>query len=106
MNLATEIENVCLCAYKPEGHELGETLPYHELREQLPAYDHCLFHDGERRHWLCMDCRKPCDVTVRTTREWRGYYGSAQAFENVTEAWTECCGAEFCLPNGDDGELE
>lgn len=92
MNLATEIENLCICASGPNGHEQGT--------------GDCLFRDGERRHWLCMDCRKPADVVVKHTREFRGYYGSAPAYENWTEAATECCGSEFCLPNGEDGELE
>ena len=91
MNLETELANLCLCAVGPDGHEQGT--------------GDCLFRDGERRHWLCMNCRKPADVAVRTTKEWRGYYGSAPAYENVTEAWTECCMAEFCLPNGEEGEL-
>lgn len=88
----TEIENKCICAYNVDGHEQGA--------------NGCLFTDGERRHWLCLECRKPADVAYRTTKEWRGYYGSAPAYENVTEAWTECCGAEFCLPNGEEGELD
>ena len=89
----TEIENKCICAYNEHGHEQGK--------------DGCLFKDGERRHWLCMECRKPCDVESKVIKEWRGYYGSAQAFENVWRAWTTCCGSEeFCLPNGDDGELD
>ena len=92
MDIATEIENLCICIANMDGHEIGT--------------NGCLFADGEPRGWLCMNCRKPADVTVRTTKEFRGYYGSAPAYENWTEAWTECCRAEFCLPNGDDGELD
>ena len=86
----TEIENKCICAYGMDGHEQGE--------------NGCLFTDGERRHWLCMDCRRPADVTVRRWREPRPW-GSTIAYEEFCEAYTECCGAEFCLPNGDEGEL-
>ena len=92
MNLAIEIENICLCAAGEEGHEIGSA--------------GCLFGDGQRRHWLCLDCRRPADVVVKQTREFRGYYGSAPAYENWAEAATECCHAEFSLPNGELGELD
>lgn len=92
MSIEAEIESLCLCAYAPHGHEIGS-----------PG---CLFRDGERRHWLCLDCRRPANISIKFTREFRGYYGSAPAYEDWTEARTICCGAEFCLPNGDEGELE
>ena len=92
IEMQAELENLCLCAYKPEGHQQGE--------------NGCLFRDSERRHWLCLDCRKPADVAIKQTREFRGYYGSAPAYENWCEAWTTCCKAEFSLPNGKEGELD
>lgn len=83
----------CFCAAGgSNGHEIGLA---HEDGEPI-----CDFSDGETRGALCPACRRPASYATHRSHCYQGDYGSACAYEPLTELRTRCCGVAPVLPNG------